>query len=198
VGTEQTTRGEQRRAALVEAGIAQLAEHGWSGVTQRAVAGRAGANPGLVHYYFRGSAGLRRAVAEATCAQMIGGMFAELSRTADEGELFARLAAALHAVRNDPRGGRLITESLVATFDDPEIHRAVQAEFARARTTLADWFGDRHPDWSPVQARAAATLVVAAMDGLTIHVLLDPDLPTDGVSELLQTIADRIDTLHER
>jgi AcrR family transcriptional regulator len=195
---EQTVRGEQRRTALVAAGVAQLAEHGWAGVTHRAVAGRAGANPGLVHYYFRGSAGLRRAVAEATCSQMIGGMFEQLSGATDEADLFARLTAGLDAVRADPHEGRLVTEILVATFDDPEVRRLVQGEFGRARSTLRDWFQDRHPEWAPVQTRAAATLLVAAMDGLTIHVLLDPDLPTDGVAELLQRTADQLNTLHQR
>jgi AcrR family transcriptional regulator len=196
--SERNARGGQRRDSLVAAGVAQLAEHGWAGVTQRAVAGRAGANPGLVHYYFHGSTGLRRAVAEATCGRLIGAMFDQLAGAADEDEIFTTILGALEAARADPQQARLVTEIVAAAFDDPEIGRLVRAEFARARTGLAEWFGRRHPDWDSRRARAAATLLIAAMDGLTIHALLDPALPTQDVAEILRILAQRTNTLNQR
>ncbi|MEO3885479.1 TetR/AcrR family transcriptional regulator [Nonomuraea sp. B5E05] len=54
-------RGDRRREQLVAAGIAVLRDDGWQGVTTRAVAQRAGTNPGLIHYHFGGLAGLRSA-----------------------------------------------------------------------------------------------------------------------------------------
>ena len=44
----ETSRGAARRAGLVDAGIALVAESGWSGLTHRAVAAKAAANAGLV------------------------------------------------------------------------------------------------------------------------------------------------------
>lgn len=196
MAAEETPRGEERRVALVDAGLAQLAESGWSGVTHRAVAGRAGANPGLVHYYFQGTAGLRRAVAEAACTRLIGAMFDDLTGAADVGEVLAGIVAALEAARDHPEEGRLVTEIFSAAFDDPEVGALVRREFARARSRLADWFAQRHPLWSPPRTQAAAALLIAAMDGLTIHVLLDPSLPTDDVSEILQSIAAGTNTLN--
>ncbi|MFW6691312.1 TetR family transcriptional regulator [Streptomyces sp. MAR4 CNX-425] len=67
-------RGRQRRAELIEAGASLLAQQGWSGVTHCAVAARAKANAGLVHYYFKGTTGLRQAVAEHASRASIGAL----------------------------------------------------------------------------------------------------------------------------
>ena len=57
-----SARGDRRREQLVETGIALLDEQGWPGVTTRAVAERAGTNPGLIHYHFGGLPGLHAAI----------------------------------------------------------------------------------------------------------------------------------------
>lgn len=185
---EQTRRGEERRSALIEAGVGQLAEAGWAGVTHRAVAARAGANPGLVHYYFGGSPGLRLAVAERACSATIGAMVDELVSVQDEPALLTAIGQALETARDDERQARLVTEMVSAAFNDPRIGAVVRAEFARARTALEQWFRRRHPDRSPAQAQTAATLLLALADGLTIHLLLDRALTTEGITQALLAI----------
>ena len=59
-------------------------------------------------------------------------------------------------------------------FTDPGIAELVRAEFAHGRARMADWLRARHPGWSPSRLRGAAAAMIAAIDGLFLHALLDP------------------------
>jgi AcrR family transcriptional regulator len=107
------------RAALIDAAEALMREEGYSAVTSRRVAAKAGLKPQLVHYYFRGMDELYLAV---------------LRRGAEEN--LTRLAAALQepqplralwAIIRDPRGTRFTAEfAALAQRSEP-----VRAEIAR-------------------------------------------------------------------
>lgn len=174
-----TYKGAERRASLVEAGVELLAEQGSAGVTHRGVAARAGANPGLVHYYFAGSAGLRRAVAEHAAARSIGAVTESLLTAADEAELVDGIARLLAGAAEDPGTARLTTELVGAAFTDPEVARALTTAMATARGEVAAWLGARHTDWSAEQTAGRAALLLATVDGAVLHRLLDPGLPVD-------------------
>ncbi|WP_288047924.1 helix-turn-helix domain-containing protein, partial [Nocardia sp.] len=45
-------RGRATRERLLEAAVSLIGEVGWSGVSTRMVAQRAGVNAGVVHYHF--------------------------------------------------------------------------------------------------------------------------------------------------
>lgn len=179
-------RGGKRRSELIEAGFELLAEAGWAGVTQRAVAARANTNAGLVHYYFKGTPGLRQAVAEHACQWSIGGMVDQFLSAHDETALIAGLGQALAGIRAQPAHARLIAEVASAAFDQPEIGAAIRAELARARDRVQQWFTERHPTWSSERLRDTATTLTAAVDGLALHLVLDPALATVDLPEVLQ------------
>ena len=174
--TPEDARGRRRRDELVAAGVALLAESGWEGLTHRAVAARAQANPGLVHYYFKGTHGLRLAVAADAIDSSIGKVFEHLLSAADDDALVENIITLLSSVRGDAAGGRLPAELVSATFGDPDIGDLVRREFAKGRTGLEKWLRSHHPSWRPAQARGAAAVLTGMIDGLMLHVLLDPDL----------------------
>jgi AcrR family transcriptional regulator len=174
--TPDDARGRRRRAELVAAGVTLLAESGWEGLTHRAVAARAQANPGLVHYYFKGTHGLRLAVAADAIDSSIGGVFEHVLAAQDDGALVENVIGLLSSVRSDAASGRVTAELVSATFGDPEIGDLVRRAFAEGRTGLEKWLRTHHPSWRPAQARGTAAVITGMIDGLMLHLLLDPDL----------------------
>lgn len=190
-------RGQKRRDELIEAGVALLSESGWRGVTQRAVAARAGANPGLVHYYFAGSARLRVAVAERASRRSIGGTLGELLSAPDEAALIAGAGQALARLRAHPQDARLIAEIASAAFDQPDVAAVVRAELARGRALVERWLAERHPAWSPGRLRGVAAALVALLDGMVLHLVLDTALAAVDLTDALRALIPTITTEQE-
>src|SRR3546814_8816536 len=61
---------DARRAALVEAAAACLADHGLAGTNVRAICAKAGVSPGLLRHYFSGINDLIAATYRATSDRM--------------------------------------------------------------------------------------------------------------------------------
>ncbi|MBF6331732.1 TetR/AcrR family transcriptional regulator [Nocardia transvalensis] len=177
----RAARGERRRAELIDAGIAVLAEQGWAGLTHRAVAARAEANPGLVHYYFKGSAGLRSAVAERIVRESITAMFDDLVTVDDPGALFDGLARRLVEVQGDDRAARVTAAVVSAAYEDPMIGALVGAALADGRARVEQWLSRQNPARGQ-HFSGKATLLVAAIDGLVLHRLIDPSIPADDIT----------------
>ena len=171
-----TNKGALRRASLVDAAVELLSEAGWAGVTHRAVATRADANPGLVHYYFEGSAGLRLAVAERAAEVSIGQLTEDLLQAEDEAQLLAGVEGLLARTARGADAARLTTELVSAAFADPAVGAVLATAMRTARERVADWLANHRPDASPESAQGSAALLLAAVDGAVLHRLLDPDL----------------------
>ncbi|MGY1696212.1 TetR/AcrR family transcriptional regulator [Geodermatophilus sp. SYSU D00814] len=177
-------RGARRRDQLVAAGLELLAERGWSGLTARAVAERAGTHQGLVHYHFGGLPALKRAVAETAVREAFEPAVAVLTA---ESSWPAGVAAVLRATARleEPRTARIAAELVVASLQDPDVGELVRAALADARARLVPWLaatGEAEP-------QGLATLLLAALDGLVLHRLLDPALALDAVAGAAEALA---------
>ena len=169
---------EVRRAALIKAAVASLAERGLA-ASVRDVAARARVSPGLIRHHF-GS---------------FGALLAEAYRQV-AGQVDARIEAALAAAGDDPE--RRLTAFLEVSFQPSIVDRdllsawlgfwgmvrrdaaaaAVHAEtFAayrrRIEALLTDLAGAR-PGIGPVDARLGALGLAAMLDGLWLELCLDP------------------------
>lgn len=177
-------RGARRRERLLGAGLELLAEEGWSGLTARAVAGRAGTHQGSVHYHFGGLPALKRAVAAAAVREAVEPVLAVLSAASSWP---AGLAAAVRsaAEHRDPRTARITAELVAASVQDPAVGELVSQALADARARLVPWLsasGEAEPE-------GLATLLVAALDGLALHRLLDPALDLGHVARAADDLA---------
>ncbi|MFC4117960.1 TetR/AcrR family transcriptional regulator [Nonomuraea zeae] len=185
-----SVRGDRRREQLVETGIALLREHGWPGVTTRAVAERAGTNAGLIHYHFGGLPGLHAAIFRRATDLIINPMVAELLSAGDERAALAMMRGMMPRMSGDQQTARLAAELIVGATRDPALGEVLRDELRQARSQIADRLARLHPGWSPGQAQGAAALIVAAIDGLMLHHLIDGDLPVDealaAAEELLE------------
>ena len=179
-------RGAQRRNGLLRAGLELLAEEGWSGLTARAVAARAGTHQGSVHYHFGGLAELKRAVAAAAVREAFEPVLSVLSAASSWP---AGLAAAVRSAADhgEPRTARITAELVAASVRDPVVGELVRQALADARARLVPWLsatGEAEPE-------GLATLLVATLDGLVLHRLLDPALDLGHVAGAADDLAGR-------
>ena len=110
---------DARRADLIEATAACLAESGLAGTNVRAICARAGVSPGLLRHYFGGIDDLVAATYEATSERMD-----------------AIFAAAVEDAGLDPQARLLayLTASFRSPVTDPELLGAWTAFWALARS----------------------------------------------------------------
>lgn len=182
------SRGERRRSQLVEAGVDLLAEQGWSAITTRAVAERAGANLGLIHYHFGGLPALRLAIADRAVEVVIGPVLGELMAATDERAALDALRRLLQATAGDSRAMRLAMELLTEGFRDPAFAERSRDQLRQARVEIAVRLGQLRADWSPERKTGAAILITALLDGLMLHRLVDPGLDTEPALAALEDL----------
>ncbi|MFF0575587.1 TetR/AcrR family transcriptional regulator [Streptosporangium saharense] len=175
-----SARGDRRREQLVETGIALLDEQGWPGVTTRAVAERAGTNPGLIHYHFGGLPGLHAAIFRRATDLVVNPLVEEFLGADDERAALAALADLLPRTAGEGPT-RLAAELIVGATRDPALGAMLRDELRQARERIADRLGRSHPDWPPARSIGITTLVVAAIDGLMLHYMIDGELPVAEV-----------------
>ena len=164
----------------MSAGVDLLAEQGWSAITTRAVADRAGANLGLIHYHFGGLAALRLAIAQQATDEVIGPVVGGFLAAADEREALDALRRLLPETTADLRVTRLATELMTEGFRDPVLGEMSRDGLRAAREHVAVRLERLRPDWSPARRTGAAILIAALLDGLMLHCLLDPELEIDA------------------
>jgi AcrR family transcriptional regulator len=140
-------------------------------VTARAVAERAGTHAGLLHYHFGGLPQFRREVAAAALRQLAGPVLALLTAAP---EWTSGLASVLRATAEpkDTRAARVSAELIAASLHDAEIAELMRGSLAEARDDLVRWLRRT----GTAEPAGVAVLLLAALDGLLLHQLLDPEL----------------------
>ena len=180
-------RGRRRREQLVEAGVELLAEGGWPAVTTRAVAERAEANVGLIHYHFGGLLNLKAVIARSAGAQVFDPVTEQLTSasTADEARL--RLLELL-AAPLDSREARLTVEIIAGAAREPVLGEVLREGLSETRAQLRAWIRELRPG----TPEGTETVLIALLDGMLLHRMLDPGLdPTEAVGALAHFLSER-------
>lgn len=171
------------RVRLLQAAVAVLAESGWAAVTSRAVAERARANNALVHYYFGSVDALRRAaVMHAVEMELAAPVEAILRRES----VLDGLADAVDVLVGHGSGGagqRVLVEALVHGVRDDELREECERQIRMFRDLLAERLAaNREAGLLRADADPAglAVLLAALLDGLLLHVMLDPRTDAAG------------------
>lgn len=162
---------DARRADLIEATAACLAEHGLAGTNVRAICAKAGVSPGLLRHYFGGIDDLVAATYQATSDRMD-----------------AIFAGAVEGAGGDPRAR--LTAYLTASFrppvTDPELLGAWTAFWALARSDarMAEIHAESYAGYrerltelltecGAKDAGPLAIMLTAMVDGLWLELSLD-------------------------
>ncbi len=110
------------RQALLRAGAALFAEHGFDGAPIEDIAGRAGVNKALISYHFRGKRGLYLAVLESSFADIAARLEAiEAGAQGARDALHGFLQAIAELRRESPDFPTLFLREILATGIEPTV-----------------------------------------------------------------------------
>ena len=174
-------RGREVRRKLLDAAAELIAERGWTAVSTRVVAERAGVAPGLVHYHFTSVQALLTEAATGVmrgAAAMVGPALAQARTPA---EALALMVASLDPYTGTDPVSVVFTEAYLAATRDPELRAAVAGVLTEFRSQVATWLGEREI----ADPEATAAVLAAAIDGLVLHRLLDPAITAGTVTPVL-------------
>ncbi len=184
------------REALLEAALASLQDKGYADTTARDVANRAGVSLGAIGYHY----GTVQELLDAALAEGVRRWLEPLAAVLSQAQPppLEQLGPALDRLLESLRSNRPLViayfEALLRAERSPALRTALAGDFNALRTTLTSGI-----DRTLVQGahaaspdpQTAATLIMAAFDGLIIQWLLDPDQIPSGqlIAETLQRAA---------
>lgn len=162
--------GQDVRRRLLTAAAELIPELGWSAVSTRILAERAGVSASVVHYHFTGVQAVLSEAALTAMRQVLdaSGELVSSAQTPAE-SIDALLASVAPYDGTDPTALLFVETYLAATRD----------EGLRARlTAIVQDFRDRSADWfrlhQVADPDAAAAVLAAVIDGLLLHRSLGP------------------------
>ena len=164
---------DARRADLVEATAACLAEHGLAGTNVRAICAKAGVSPGLLRHYFGGIDDLVAATYQATSDRM-DAIFAEAVEAAGDdprARLAAYLTASFRPPVTDPELLGAWTAFWALSRNDARMAEIHAASYAGYRARL----GELLIASGAADAARLAIMLTAMVDGLWLELSLDPE-----------------------
>ncbi|MEU6328782.1 TetR/AcrR family transcriptional regulator [Streptomyces sp. NPDC047049] len=179
-------RGRNVRAQLLTAARELVGELGWSAVSTRILAERAGVRPGLVHYHFESLQALLRQAVLEEMRRMLDGTAALLDTTPNPTAGIEAMLSDLDRYTGADPASLLFIEAYLAATRDPRLHEEMRGLVIDFRNHLATSLArSGHP-----APEAAATVVMAVFDGFLLHKGLDPELSAARIAPLLRQLTD--------
>ncbi|WP_149182221.1 TetR/AcrR family transcriptional regulator [Streptomyces sp. TRM49041] len=175
-------RGREVRTRLLAAAGGLIGELGWTAVSTRIVAERAGVRPGLVHYHFESLQDLLRKAALDVMRPLLDGATTAFEAAPTPADGAEALLASLDELSGDTPEALLFTEAFMTATRDKELRAAMAelvAAFHTSVSTALARAGHKNPD-------AAATLLMTALDGYVLHKSLNPALSTASIAPLIR------------
>lgn len=183
-GTTAAERGREVRAKLMVAARQLIAERGWSAVSTRNLADRAGVAPGLVHYHFDSVQAVLRAAATSAIRDLLGGVGSALAQADTPDQALALLLAGLDGYTGTDPTSLLFAESYLAATRDPAMRDELTGVLDDFRRQVAQWLAEAAVS-RPVESAAA---LAAVLDGMMLHRALDPALTSARVLPVLRRL----------
>ncbi|MHA6618333.1 TetR/AcrR family transcriptional regulator [Pseudonocardia sp. DLS-67] len=181
-----TSRGREVRRRLVQAARELVPERGWTAVSTRTVAERAGVAPGLVHYHFASLQALLAEAAIGALREMVGGVGGMLQQARTPAELVDLIAGAVDQYTGSDPASLLAVETYLAATRDPDLREQLTAVLDDFRDGVSGWL---HEHEVP-EPSATAAVLAAVIDGVLLHRALTP-LPAGALVPVLHRIVEK-------
>ena len=182
---EHSTRALDTRTRILEAAFTVLSRQGYEGTSIKDIANEAGVAQGLIHYHYKSKQLLVLAVLEYVCQKV------EVGQVAGEAGALAALEQTKAMFRDSRATNSLYIQLIGHSLHDPVIQEGVR-KFVRedrahveeiARGVLAERNASTYP------ARGIAGVVWAAILGIMVQSLVDPEFDTDEAIDALTTMS---------
>jgi AcrR family transcriptional regulator len=182
--TEHSTRASETRTRILEAAFTMLSRQGYENTSIKDIAEEAGVAQGLVHYHYKSKQMLVLAVLEYVCQKVEVGV-------AGEAGALAALAQTKEMLRDRRATNALYIQLIGVGLHDPAIGAGVRTFIRQDRAHVEDIarqvLGERQADTSP--ARGIAGVVWAAILGIIVQSLVDPEFDTDEAVDTLAVMS---------
>ncbi len=185
---DKAPTGALTRQRLLSASAELIVERGWSAVTTRAVAERAGVNQALVHYHFGSIDNLRRDSVVAQLMPAIGELVDELLDERPLTESIPRVMRLIDGFDLGTETGVLMAEALLQATRDPSMAEAMGGVMASwgdllgPRLVVAQERGVVRAD---IPAERLTSVLASFLDGFLIQRMADPTLEADQLADTL-------------
>ena len=177
-------RGREVRLRLLSAAAELIAELGWTAVSTRILAERAGVTPGLVHYHFPSLQALLRDAALGMISDLLSGTESILDDAQSLDRGVEMMLGSLDAYTGNDRTSLLLTETYLAAIRDETLRIELIALVDEFRRKMARWL-DENGAKTPADT---AAVLAAAIDGVMLHRVLDPQLTSSSVAPVLRRL----------
>ncbi|PXY20712.1 TetR/AcrR family transcriptional regulator [Prauserella muralis] len=158
-------RGREVRQRLLAAAAELIPERGWTAVSTRVLAERAGVTPSVVHYHFPSVSAVLNEAALDVMRRVLDELDAVLDGAASAAEVIdAVLASAQEVAGSDPTL-LLVVESYLAASRDDGLREQIGTLVTEFRGRLARRLGE-HGVAAPADT---AAVLAATLDGVFLH-----------------------------
>ncbi len=199
-------RGAETRDRLVRATIRVIGSSGWKAATTRAVAQEAGVNSGVVHYHFGSVEELRRQALVQVMQDEAAGALQAISAAPNVRD---GLVEAMRQLSSSPDqisdGDRVLVQAMGEAVRDDSVRPVMAEALAGIRVFMADVIAQAQRGGQlrdDVDAGQLAAALAALIDGLMLHMYIQPDLDivgaTAAISDSLAPVHDRSHDGHRR
>jgi AcrR family transcriptional regulator len=185
---QKVAANDTTKQKILNAAALLIAELGWADVTTRRIAERAGVNNALVHYYFGTKDALLIEAASNMFAEEFEGPMTRMAEARTFGEGLQAFVDYLRVIEEHGPGVTVSVEALLRGVRDEAVRIWIEEVLGSARQLLeqlviaAQGRGELPAD---LDARGAAVVLAALLDGLVLYRLVFPDLDLDAVESSL-------------
>ena len=179
-----STRSADTRTRILEAAFHVLGRQGYENTSIKDIAEEAGVAQGLVHYHYKSKQQLVLAVLEFVCQKI------ELGVEGEAGALqaFEQTKVMLRESRDtNALYVQLIGVSLHDAVIGPGVREFIRSERAHVEDIARQVLAEREAD--PAPARGIASVVWAAILGIMVQSLVDPEFNTDEAVDALAAMS---------
>ena len=182
---EHSTRAADTRTRILEAAFHVLGRQGYENTSIKDIAEEAGVAQGLVHYHYKSKQQLVLAVLEFVCQKVeLGAVEGEAGalQAFEHTKRMLREARATHALYV-----QLIGVSLHDAVIGPGVRDFIRTDRSHVEDIARQVLAERGVDPSP--ARGIAGVVWAAILGIMIQSLVDPEFDADEAVDTLAAMS---------
>jgi AcrR family transcriptional regulator len=177
---------QERIRHIVEAATKVMARQGYANTSMKDIAREAGIAQGLIHYYFGAKEDLVLAVLKEACTQMLEDSRRSFREAAGDplSRAWAALRAAQRRMVEQPEPFRLMLEMIPLSNNNEALRAQLKdlyASLCDETTEMVEELSELLPAPLPIPARDLAGLIVAAIDGIALRSLVDPQEETSAL-----------------
>ncbi|SFB41272.1 transcriptional regulator, TetR family [Amycolatopsis marina] len=177
-------RGREVRQRLLAAAVELIPERGWTAVSTRILAERAGVTPSVVHYHFPSLSALLNEAVVGLMRQILSYVDGVLESAETPAEAVDAMLSSVDRYTGADPVSLLTVEAYLAATRDDQLREQVRGLVEAFRSRFGRWLGDRGvsaPD-------ETAAVLVAALDGLLLHRGLETGPDPAHVSAVLRRL----------